>query len=55
MKNRHGQFQLGVVVWRDLVTLSPLEKAWELTLSLPWLLASVACYERGWWWLGLPC
>ncbi len=55
MKIRHSQFQAGPVVWRDLVTLSPLEKAWELMLSLPWLLASLACYHRGWWWFGLSC
>lgn len=43
------------VEWRDLVALAPSEKAWELGLSLPWLLASFWCYGHGWWWAGLPC
>jgi fatty acid desaturase len=42
------------VQWRDLVPLSRLEKTWELGLSLPWLLLSLWCYARGWWWWGLP-
>lgn len=41
------------VEWRDLVALSPWEKAWELTLGLPWLLLSLYCYGHGWWWAGL--
>ena len=40
------------VEWRDLVALTPAERAWELTLSLPWLAASLWCYHVGWWWLG---
>lgn len=36
------------VEWRDLLTLSPAEKAWELVLSLPWLIASLVCYQVGW-------
>ena len=47
--------QLQTVEWRDLVALTPAEKAWELTLSLPWLLASLWCYEQGWWGAGLAC
>jgi fatty acid desaturase len=49
------QNQLPRVNWRDLVALGPWEKAWELSLSLPWLAASLWCYDRNWWWLGLPC
>jgi fatty acid desaturase len=47
--------QLQTVEWRDLVTLTPAEKAWELTLSLPWLLVSLWCYGQGWWRIGLAC
>jgi fatty acid desaturase len=43
------------VEWRDLVTLTAAEKTWELTLSLPWLLASIWCYGQGWWAAGLAC
>ncbi len=43
------------VVWRDLVSLTPLEKAWELTLGLPWLVSSVWFYGCRWWWAGLAC
>ena len=45
--------QLESVDWRDLVTQSPLEKAWELALGLPWLLLSLWSYGHGWWWIGL--
>lgn len=41
------------VAWRDLVTLRWWEKAWELTLPWPWLAASLACYQLGWWPLGV--
>lgn len=41
------------VEWRDLVSLTPLEKTWELMLGLPWLLLSLWCYGHGWWWAGL--
>jgi fatty acid desaturase len=47
--------QSRAVAWRDLVALSPLEKARELLLSFPWLLGSLACYQCGWWCLGLAC
>jgi len=47
--------QFEAVRWRDLVALSPGEKAWELSLSLPWFLLSLWCYERNWWWAGLGC
>ncbi len=43
------------VIWRDLVALSRTEQVWELTLSLPWLVASLACYAAGWWMIGLAC
>ena len=42
----------GVVEWRDLVGLSWWEKGCELALSLPWLGASLFCYQRGWVWAG---
>src|SRR5262249_725273 len=45
--------QLESVAWRDLVALSPWEKAWELSLGLPWLGLSLWCYSRGWWAAGL--
>ncbi len=47
--------QFDVIAWRDLVTLTPLEKLWELALPLPWLPLSIICYAYGWWWAGLPC
>jgi fatty acid desaturase len=37
---------LRTIPWRDLVPLTQLERIWELTLSLPWLIASLACYSR---------
>ena len=43
------------VEWRDLVAMSPVEKAWELALGLPWLVLSLWCYARGWWLAGLVC
>ena len=43
------------IEWRDLVALTPLEKIWELGLGLPWLILSLWCYARGWWWAGLAC
>ncbi len=45
----------GLVPWRDLVRLTWREKACELTISLPWLLGSWLCYQRGWWPVGLVC
>jgi fatty acid desaturase len=50
--NKYAQIQ---IEWRDLVALTPLEKAWELTLSLPWLLLSWWCYGHGWILAGLSC
>jgi fatty acid desaturase len=43
------------VEWRDLVRMTPTEKAWELALSLPWLLLSLWCYNQGWRVAGLCC
>lgn len=42
------------VPWRDLVRLKWWERLWELSLCLPWLVASLWAYQRGWWWLGAP-
>jgi fatty acid desaturase len=47
------QAQLAAVQWRDLVQLNAWEKAWELALPLPWLVLSLWCYGRSWWWAGL--
>ena len=47
--------QIETVEWRDLVALTPLEKAWELALGLPWLFLSLWCYSHRWWWAGLAC
>jgi fatty acid desaturase len=47
--------RLDAVEWRDLVRLTPGEKAWELALGLPWLVLSFWCYDRDWWWAGLGC
>lgn len=41
------------VEWRDLVSLTGWEKAWELSLSLPWLVMSCWCYGHGYWGAGL--
>lgn len=43
------------VTWRDLVPLSRAEQLWELTLSLPWLIAGLVFYHHGLWYLGVPC
>ena len=47
--------QIESVEWRDLVALTRFEKAWELTLGLPWIGLSLWCYARGWWPVGLAC
>lgn len=36
------------IPWRDLVPLRPVEVARELTLTLPWLGALLACAHVGW-------
>jgi len=43
-----GDVRLKRVAWRDLVGLNFWEKTWELTLSLPWLVASIWLYHDGW-------
>jgi fatty acid desaturase len=43
------------IEWRDLLVLSPAEKAWELALSLPWLAGSFLCYQAGCYGLGAFC
>lgn len=40
--------RIRAIPWRDLLTLSPAEKAWELVLSLPWLVGSLLFYQAGW-------
>ncbi|MBI1371942.1 MAG: fatty acid desaturase [Phycisphaera sp.] len=40
--------RLGAIEWRDLVPLTAVERVWELTLSVPWLVLSVWLYQRGW-------
>jgi len=47
--------ELRNIEWRDLLALSPVEKAWELVLSLPWLAGSLLCYQAGWPALGAFC
>lgn len=47
--------RIRTVEWRDLLALSPVEKVWELVLSLPWLVGSVLCYRTGWYALGAFC
>ncbi len=47
--------RLRAVPWRDLLPLSPAEMAWELTLSLPWLVGSLVCYHTGWTPAGAVC
>lgn len=48
-----GNDPLRTVQWRDLVPLNIWERVWELSLSAPWLLASLACYARGGCWLAV--
>lgn len=43
------------VPWRDLTRLARGEVACELLLSAPWLLASLACAQRGWHVPALAC
>ncbi len=40
--------RLRTLPWRDLVALRPREVAWELTLTLPWLLALLLSAHAGW-------
>jgi len=43
------------VPWRDLLTQTWLERAGEVTLSLPWLILSLAFYSSGWPLAGAVC
>jgi fatty acid desaturase len=52
---RNLKRDLKKIEWRDLLELSPAEKAWELVLSLPWLAASLVCYQTGWIVPGMFC
>jgi fatty acid desaturase len=47
--------EIKAIEWRDLVALTPWEKAWELILGLPWLLLSLWCYSHGLLCAGLLC
>lgn len=42
------------VEWKDLLELSPWEVVKEILLSLPWLGASIALAQFGYWYLALP-
>ena len=44
-----------VVEWRDLVPLTGAERFIEITLSFPWLFASLWCYHQGYWLPALAC
>lgn len=46
---------LSPIEWRDLVPLTRAEKFIEITLSLPWLFASLWCYHHGYWFPALAC
>lgn len=37
------------IPWRDLVRPTPLQVAWELSISLPWLAAALGLAAAGWW------
>lgn len=43
------------IPWRDLLTLTRFEKAWELSLSLPWLLGALYAYHFGYLLPGAIC
>ncbi len=36
------------IKWHDLRSLTTSQKAWELTLSLPWLIAALVSFQLGW-------
>jgi fatty acid desaturase len=46
---------LCAIEWRDLLQQTWLEKFWELSLSLPWLVLSLRNYSQGQWLLGAVC
>jgi fatty acid desaturase len=43
------------VLWRDLLPLTQWEKAWELCLSVPWLIGSLCAYHYGYIAVGALC
>lgn len=45
----HRDPRLRTVAWKDLLPYRRHEVAYELTLSLPWLLASLAAAHAGWY------
>jgi len=45
--------RLRAVEWHDLATLTPAQKAWELLISVPWLVLSVVLFQVGWFPLAL--
>jgi fatty acid desaturase len=47
--------RIRAIPWRDLLYLTRLERLWELTLPVPWLVGSLACYHFGHWTLGAVC
>jgi fatty acid desaturase len=55
MNNRKPNISKRIVEWHDLLHLTQRQKTVELTLSLPWLVASVVFYQIGWISLGLVC
>ena len=46
---------LQAIQWRDLLKLTPAQKFGELTLPVPWLIASLFFYHRGDWIPGAFC
>ena len=48
------QTALRKVVWKDLVALSPYQKFIELTISIPWFIASLIAAYQGWYLLAFP-
>lgn len=47
--------EVRTIEWRDLLEMSRFQKIWELTLSLPWLLLSLYCYQHAYWIPGAFC
>lgn len=43
------------VQWRDLVQITPTEKAIELSLPIPWLFGSLCAYHFGYFGIGAVC
>lgn len=53
ISNHRGDSRLRAVRWKDLVRYTPAQTAYELTLSLPWLFASLLLARGGWYPLAL--